>query len=198
MYILLFVPLAMFLALVSAPLWSWLKQQHWLMQLAGYVLLGVLLGAMLLFGVRQQVNILNSKTILARAEDLIALRWADENLPSDATVAVNSWRWLGETWAAADGGAWLLPLTARSVTTPPIDHIYDPDLFREVREFNQAATAVSDWSDPLQADWLREQGITHIFVGKKGGFFDPAVLARNPQLEMLYGRHGVFIFALAD
>jgi hypothetical protein len=198
MYILLFVPLAMFLALIAAPLWSWLKRQHWLLQLAGYVLLGVLLGAMLLFGVRQQINILNSKTILAHPEDLIALRWANENLPSDVTVAVNSWRWLGETWAVADGGAWLLPLTDRAVTTPPIDHIYNPDLFREVREFNQAATAVSDWSDPLQADWLREQGITHIFVGKKGGFFDPAVLARNPQLEMLYGRHGAFIFALDD
>jgi hypothetical protein len=198
MYIILFVPLAMFLALIAAPLWHWLRQQHWLLQLAGYVLIGVFLGAMLLYGVRQQINVLNSQTILAHPEDLIALRWVNENLPSDATVAVNSWRWLGETWAAADGGAWFVPLTARSVTTPPIDHIYDPDLFQEVREFNQAAMAVSDWSDPLQADWLREQGITHIFVGKKGGFFDPAVLARNPKLEMLFGRHGVFIFALDD
>ena len=198
MYIMLFVPLSMFLGLIAAPIWCWLRVQHWLMQLAGYLLVGLILGAALLFGVRQQISILNSQTILAHPEDLIALRWVDENIPADAVIAVNSWQWLGETWAAADGGAWLLPLTARAVSTPPIDHIYNPDLFREVRAFNQTATAVTDWSDPLQADWLREQGITHIFVGKKGGFFDPAVLIRNPGLELLYGRHGAFIFAIAD
>lgn len=198
MYIMLFVPLAMFLGLIAAPIWRWLRAQHWLLQLAGYLLVGLMLGAALLFGVRQQISILNSQTILAHPEDLIALRWVDENIPADAVFAVNSWQWLGETWAAADGGAWLLPLTARAVSTPPIDHIYNPDLFREVRAFNQTATAVTDWSDPLQVDWLREQGITHIFVGKKGGFFDPAVLIRNPRLELLYGRHGVFVFAIAD
>ena len=34
--------------------------------------------------------------------------------------------------------------------------------------------------------------------GKKGGFFDPAVLERNPQMEMLYGRQGVYVFAVND
>ncbi len=198
MYIILFVPLAMFLALVAGPLWHGLRQQHWLLQLAGYLLLGILLGTMLLFGVRQQINILNANTILAFPEDYIALRWVEENLPDDATIAVNSWRWLGETWAAADGGAWLLPMTGRAVTTPPVDHIYNPELFRAVREFNETAAAVADWSDPLQADWLTDQGVTHIYVGKRGGYFDPAVLARNPQLELLYGRHGVYIFAISS
>jgi hypothetical protein len=196
MYIILFVPLAMFLALIAAPLWQGLRQQHWLVQLAGYLLTGLALGTMLLFGIRQQINILNAQTILAYPEDYIALNWVAENLPDEATLAVNSWRWLGETWAAADGGAWLLPLTGSAVTTPPIDHIYNPDLFRTVREFNETAVAVADWSDPLQADWLREQGVTHVYVGKRGGFFDPAVLIRNPQLEQLYGRHGVYIFAV--
>ena len=196
MYIILFVPLAIFLALIIDPLWQWLRQQHWLLQLTGYLLVGLLLGAMFLYGTRQQIGILNSQTILARSEDIAALQWADANLPIDATVAVNSWRWLGETWAAADGGAWLVPLTGRSVTTPPIDHVYNPELFRFVREFNTEASAVSDWSDPAQAEWLRRQGVTHVFIGKKGGFFDPAVLARNPQMEMVYDRQGVYIFAV--
>ena len=68
----------------------------------------------------------------------------------------------------------------------------------QVREFNQEASAVSDWSDPAQADWLRAQGVTHVFVGKRGGFFDPAALTRNPDLELVYGRGGVFVFALAE
>jgi hypothetical protein len=65
-----------------------------------------------------------------------------------------------------------------------------------VKSFGETATAVSDWSDPAQAEWLREQGITHIFVGAKGGFFDPSALLRNPQMRLIYGRDGVFIFAL--
>ena len=126
------------------------------------------------------------------------LNWLDNNLPQEARIAVNSWRWLGQTWAAADGGSWILPLTGRAVTTPPIDYIYNPDLFGQVKEFNETASAVSDWSDPAQGDWLREQGITHIFVGKRGGFFDPAKLARNAQMTMLYGRDGVFVFAVGQ
>ena len=47
----------------------------------------------------------NAQTILAYPEDYIALNWVAEKLPDEATLAVNSWRWLGETWAAADGGA---------------------------------------------------------------------------------------------
>lgn len=198
MYIILFVPLALFLSFVSAPIMDWLGDQNRLVQVAGLLLAGFLFGAMILFGSRQQIGILNAQTILAKEEDLPALKWVNDHLPADATLAVNSWRWLGETWAAADGGAWLVPLTGRASTTPPIDHIYNPDLFQYVREFNQEAAAVSDWSDPAQAQWLREQGITHIFVGKKGGFFDPAVLSRNPQLEMVYGQRGVFIFAVNE
>ncbi|MDX1414065.1 MAG: hypothetical protein R3293_07730 [Candidatus Promineifilaceae bacterium] len=196
MYIIVFVPLAIFLALIVDPVWRWLRQQHWVLQLIVYLLVGVMIGALFIFGARQQIGILNSQTILARSEDLKALQWVEDNIPEDATLLVNSWQWLGETWAAADGGAWLVPLTGRQVTTPPIDHIYDAELFRFVREFNQDASAISDWSDPSQVDWLRQQGVTHVFVGRKGGFLDPAELVRNPKLELLYGDQGVFIFAL--
>jgi hypothetical protein len=196
MYILLFVPLAIFLAIVFGELWKLVNQQAWPVRIAGYLLTGAVLTAMMVFGIRSQVTILNPQTLLVRPEDMVGLHWLDENLPQDSLVAVNSWRWLGETWAAADGGAWILPLTGRAVTTPPIDHIYNPDLFKKVREFNQAASAVTDWSDAAQVGWLREQGVSHIFVGERGGFFDPARLAANPETTMLFNRDGVYIFAI--
>ena len=196
MYIMLFVPLAIFLSVVFGELWQLLNQQRWPFRLIGYLLTGALLSAMLVFGIRSQVTILNPQTLLVQPEDMVGLRWLGENLPRDSVVAVNSWRWLGETWAAADGGAWIVPLTGRAVTTPPIDHIYNADLFKQVREFNQAASAVTDWSDPAQADWLREQGVSHIYVGKRGGFFDPAQLAANSEMTLLFNQDGVFIFAV--
>lgn len=198
MYITLFVPLALFLVVVAGQFWRWLVNLHWLLHVLGYVGLGVGLTAALLFGVRQQITVLNPVTILARSQDLAGLQWLDENLPESATVAVNSWLWLGNTWAVADGGAWLLPLTGRSATTPPADYIYSRSLSEAVTAFNETAETMADWSAPAAARWLRQQGVDYVFIGARGGFLDPAALAANPQVKMIYGRDGVFIFALGS
>jgi hypothetical protein len=212
MYISLFLPLALFLAIIAERVWSLVVGRR--SAVGGHlpctpapplpcvigglssVIAGVALGLLALFGWRQQANILNPQTILALPADAAALAWLDENVPADARVAVNAWQWLGETWAAGDGGAWLTPLTGREATTPPIDYIYNRDLFAAVRAFNEAAAAIEDWSDPAAAAWLAEQGVTHVFVGARGGFFDPAELSRNPGLRLVYQRDGTFIFAL--
>ncbi|MGH2537873.1 MAG: hypothetical protein ACRDHL_10800, partial [Candidatus Promineifilaceae bacterium] len=163
-------------------------------RLAGTALFGAAVMAGLLFGGRQQLTIINASTVLATAADRAGLAWLAENTPPDARIAVNSWRWLGNTWAAADGGAWIVPLTGRRATTPPADYVYDRALYAQVNAFNAAAAAVEDWSAPAAGRWLAEQGVTHLYVGPKGGFFDPAALARNPTLRQVYGRDGVFIF----
>ncbi|MBP9656658.1 MAG: hypothetical protein KBD86_02425 [Candidatus Promineofilum sp.] len=199
MYITLFLPLALFLAIAADRLW-WLADSRTRSILparfALAVLAGIMLGLPALFGWRQQVNILNRQTILALADDLPALTWMKEELPRDARVAVNAWRWSGVTWAGSDGGAWIVPLTGLETTTPPVDHIYNRELFAAVRAFNEAASAVEDWSDPAAAAWLSEQGVSHIFTGARGGYFDPAELGRNPALEMIYNHEGTFVFAL--
>jgi hypothetical protein len=198
MYITLFVPLAIFLSIVVERTWHWLLPRRAIWQIPGFVLLGGSLALTAVFGIHQQITILNPQTVLAQSADLEGLQWAEENLPAGAKVAVNSWRWLGNTWAGADGGAWLLPLTGLTSTTPPVDYIYNRALFEEVQQFNETATAVEDWSAPEQAEWLRQQGVTHIFIGAKGGIFDPSALLENPQTRLIYGRDGVFIFELSS
>ena len=196
LYITLFLPLAIFLGVAGDRFWRWLRRQNHWRQWPIRIVIGGVLTAALLFGVRQQLSILNPQTLLAQHADVAGLEWVADHVPETAVIAVSSWKWLGETWAGSDGGAWITPLTGRAATTPPIDHIYNRDMFQFVREFNATATAVPDWSDPTQADWLRAQGVTHIFIGQRGGFFDPAALAANPQMEMVYGRDGVFIFKI--
>lgn len=194
-YITLFVPLALILGTTGAALmtaWRSVRYAEWI----GYPLLAGLLTFLLLGGARQQIDILNPTTHLARPADLAGIRWVEENVPADALIAVNGWHWLGATWAGSDGGGWLLPLTGRQTTIPPADYIYSRELATEVAAFNQAAQAIGDWSDPASAQWLAEQGVTHVFVGARGGFFEPAALANNPALDMLYAHDGVFVFAL--
>jgi len=155
---------------------------------------GLALALLALFGARQQANILNPQTILALPQDMAALEWMAANLPADARVAVNAWQWLGVTWAGSDGGAWIVPLTGREATTPPVDHIYDANLFAQVRAFNDTAMADRDWSDPAAAGWLRDQGVTHVYAGQRDGPFDPAELSRNPNMTLLFQSEGTFVF----
>jgi hypothetical protein len=203
MVITLFLPLALFLAIIAGRVWSVVSGQWSVVSgrrsfVCGLssVMAGLALGLLALFGWRLQANILNPQTILAWPEDADALVWSEANVPADARVAVNAWQWLGVTWAAADGGAWITPLTGRTTTTPPIDYIYNRELFAAVRAFNEAASAIEDWADPAVADWLAAQGVSHVFVGARGGYFDPAELSRNPGLRLVYQHDGAFIFAL--
>lgn len=192
-YILIFAPLALLLGHGFAFVWPRLQRRA-VVGLPAGLLLGVGLGAAALFGLQQQITILNETTILARTADVAGLRWVDEQTPPEARIAVNSWRWLGETWAAGDGGAWIVPLTGREATTPPVDYIGDRELFRQVIAFNEGATAIEDWAAPEAAQWLAQEGVSHLYVGARGGFLDPAALARNPRLSLLYGHDGVFVF----
>lgn len=195
-YITTFLPLALVLGSVGAQFWRWLRQQPVLISMAGVLLLALLVTAVTLFGVQQQITILNEQTILAQPADAEALAWLAANLPEDSVIAVSSWLWLGNAWSAQDGGAWIVPLTGRQSSTPPADYTYSPTLIDFVNPFNEAATAVPDWSTLEATDWLHEQGISHIFIGVKGDMMEPAELLQNPGVDLIYGRNGTFIFKL--
>ncbi|MCA9927673.1 MAG: hypothetical protein KC419_04325 [Anaerolineales bacterium] len=198
MYITLFLPLAIFLAVGAAQLVRKSKQLPLVLQAVLAVGVGVGGTAVFLFGSRQQISIINPQTVLAWPADLDGLAWADVHLPPNAKVAVNSWKWLGNTYAGSDGGAWIVQLTGRQSTTPPADYIYSRALFAEVNAFNETAVAQTDWSSAESSDWLRSQGVTHIFIGAKGGFFDPAAVAGNPAASLIYADDGVFIFEIGE
>ena len=196
MIITLFLPVALIIGIGLDQLLTWLQKAHWIIQLVGYALFGAVLMATFLFGVQRQITIVNTETVLADSADSAAIAWAAQNLPQDAIVANNSWQWLGRTWAGHDGGAWLLPQAGLSTTTPPVDYIYDKVLFASVAAFNQAAQEIEDWSTPASAEFLRQNDVTHVYVGQRGGFFDSAELRQNPALTLLYSRDGAFIFEL--
>ena len=197
MYISIFIPLSLFLAIMADWVWRWLLKQNWLVQVVAAMVAGGVITGTFLFGLYYQINIPNKNTILAWRPDTAGLAWVDENLPPDATIAASTWQWLGSTWAGHDGGAWLNPLTGRMSNALPIDHIYNRDLFKANREINQQATAIEDWSTPEATAWLRKNDFSHIYVGARGGFFNPTQLNQNPDINLLYSHDGVFIFELA-
>ena len=199
MYITLFLPLALVLAITLTRLW-WLvddllkRIEQPLRSRFLYLPLGALLTATLLFGIHHQITILNQQTILAYPDDLVALDWIKANTPPDARFAISSWLWLAQAWSGTDGGAWLFLLTGRESSTPPADYVYNRALTQEIKNFNEKASTIEEWSEPAAVEFLRQNGITHLFVGVKGGFLDPHALTRNPDLRLLYQQDGAFVF----
>jgi hypothetical protein len=195
-YIVLFLPLALLLSIVTVKVWNWLSLRHWSIRIALWAAAGGMMTLALLLGISQQVSILNPDTILANEADAKGLNWLATYGAEENMVAVSSWNWLGSTWAGSDGGAWILPVTGRSSTTPPVDYVYDSTLRSRVAAFNINVSEIDDWSDPHSVARLVDEGVDLIFVGSRGGFFDPAELYRNPELKLLYSQDGVFIFSL--
>ena len=194
MYITLFLPFALAIAIAFGVLWHLLGEQHAIVQAIVGMVIGGAFCLLAIFGTHAQIKILNPETVLAETPDLPALAWLDANTPGSAKVAVSSWLWLGGTWAAQDGGAWIVPLTKRQATTPPADYLYNRELFREVGAFNVSAEKITDWSTDEAINLLRDNAVTHVYVGAHGGFIKPDQLDRHPDSKLIYEEGGVFIF----
>ena len=98
-------------------------------------------------------------------DDLVAIDWLDKNTPVDSIILISSTelRVLDtnspQGAAGADAGAWITPLTERTVTPLP----YQTD-------FSQQATF----------DTLCRRGVDYIYVGEIGAVFNNGLISSQP------------------
>ncbi|MCC7358726.1 MAG: hypothetical protein IT317_04585 [Anaerolineales bacterium] len=198
----LFVPAALALGWAAD---QWLEQaRRWLggralQPVAGVLLVGALglgLSYGATHGLTTQANVVNPATVLVRPEDMPALAWADAHLPASAVVLVNSWEWLNGTWAGSDAGAWVWPLLGRRTTTPPADYAYGDAAWRaEVAAFNRQLREVADAEAPATLALLRQAGVTHLFIGARGGSLTPEMFLNQPHYQLLFSNGAAWVFA---
>ena len=198
-YISLFVPVGILIGWLLDDRLRWAENGGQTRRLAAY---GVLTAAVIwsgLFGLRQNVGVVNPETVLARPDDLVMLDWAEEYLPADALVAVNSWPWLGESnWAGSDGAYWLFLLTGRQSTMPPIGYGMERDNGERVNQFNRQLAAVEDWDAATTLGWLRAQGVTHILIGERGGPLRPEKLLASSHYRLLDSNGAAWLFEIVQ
>ena len=140
---------------------------------------------------------LNPATVLAVPADRQALAWLDANLPAEAVVAVNGWNWLNGIWAGSDGGAWITPLTGRRTTLPPNDYVYGSPAYRQgINAFNARLAQATDANAAEFRALLRGAGVTHIYIGARGGPLKPEMFAGSPYYSLLYSNGLAWIFAV--
>ncbi len=191
----LFLPLSLGAAGWVAFVTGVLVPRQW--QRPVTALLVVTVGA---WGAWSMRSVVNPVTVLAEPADVQAMRWIRDMVPPDAVFAVNAWRWQGNTYAGQDGGYWIQVLTDRRTILPPA--LYSVAAPREtVRRIN---ALLEVWSqsdsldDPRLRDMLRARGVTHIYIGAKGGHMRPEKLLGRPYVRLIYENSGVYIFELTD
>jgi len=180
------------------------RRLPWLRPAAGGVMLAALglgLGYGAAQGLTTQVNIVNPATVLVTRADQAALAWVDAHVPASAVFLVNSWEWLNGTWAGSDAGAWLWPLLGRASTVPPADYAYGDAAWQaQVSAFNRQLRDVTDAEAPATLALLRGAGVTHVFLGARGGSLQPEMFLDHPHYRLLYtnGADWVFEFTAAQ
>lgn len=145
-------------------------------------------------GLRAQVAMVNPATVQALPDDQAALAWIAEHTPAEAVFLINSWYWQSNIWAAADGGAWIWPLTGRRTTAPPVDYYFDKAWTPQVNALNERIAALTDASAPETLALLREAGVTHVFIGARGGGLKPEMFAASPHYRLLYTNGAAWVF----
>ena len=152
-----------------------------------------------LAGARTQLTVLNPATILATAPDRQALDWLDTHLPANAVIAVNGWNWLSSLWAGSDGGAWILPVTGRQTTLPPNDYAYGSAAYQKtIAAFNRQLAQSTDATTPAFQSLLHAAGVTHIFIGARGGPLKPEMFVGSPYYQLLYTNGADWIFKVTN
>ncbi len=186
----LFLPISLAAGGVLAWLTGQLTPARWsLPATAALIAVGGIWGAL------ATKDTVSSVTVLATPADVAAMAWITRNTPPDALFAINVRPWFSETYVGTDGGYWLTALTDRQAIIGPT--IASP---RGVKQLEVLAgwSRTCDMDNPAIRVALRAAGVTHIYIGDKGGHLCPEHLRNRAFVQLLYAKDQVNIFKLLN
>ena len=110
------------------------------------------------------------------------------------TILINPMYWGNGTYAGADGGYWITPLTGRKTIPPPVLYsLGSPAAKRRIQAICQAV--LDKAADPAAlAQYLRGQDIRYVYLGVRGGSLSPQALQESDQFQVLYSSQGAWVF----
>jgi hypothetical protein len=132
-------------------------------------------------------------------EDLQAMDWIEQNTPSDATFAVNTYFWLPRAPHGTDAGYWIPYLTGRQMTTGIML------LSHGTNEYQSSIVEMSRIVEQLETDSaaleeLYALGVDYVYIGRQGDVVGPglnaALLAQSDRADLVYRSSGVYLFQI--
>jgi hypothetical protein len=124
-------------------------------------------------------------------QDIAAMEWIDENIPAQATFAINTFFWLPGFAHGTDAGYWIPYLTGREIVT---SSMLTDGLTREYRE---QVLIRSEAAEALEADLnalntLYDEGVEYIYIGTNGDFSGPGLnldyLSQSDVIKIIYNQ----------
>jgi hypothetical protein len=145
------------------------------------------------WGAADMFQLLTPETFFVTPSDLKAMAWIRENTPQDACFAINTHFWLSYAAIGTDAGYWIPYMTGRKTTVPPM--LYSEGRYEYIEETNALARATAglcEGDDTLPT--LVKNGVTHVYIGQRGGCLKPQRLLASPHYEAIYHQDGVWVF----
>ncbi len=147
-----------------------------------------------LWGAYQQRSIVNPVTVLATAADRAALAWIAEHTPPTARFLINAAPWLPGVARGTDGGWWILPLTGRWTSTPPVLFVHSE--VDEVQATQQRSQQIIDFGNGQAVDLARliaAERIDYIYTSPAGPL-RPEHFAGQAGYEVVFAQDGIVIY----
>jgi hypothetical protein len=161
------------------------------------------------FGISRRLRDINPDIYaLVARPDVSASNWIRENLPKQSKFLVNSFLAYNGTLAVgSDGGLWVPLLAERATTLPPITYGFEKSLTEDnIQTTNQLIDMVLKLgpTNPEVIEKLREQNITHVYIGQRrgrvnysgSGTLNPEELEADPHFQSVYHQDLVWIFSI--
>jgi hypothetical protein len=151
------------------------------------------------WGFLDTVSIINPITVLTTPADVEALAWIEENVSSDARFLINVEHWQYDVYRGTDGG-WWIPLLSHRATVLPPGVFYGLGDRRYILEVKEVAEQIRGIDGCTPAFWkvVREQRITHIYIGAKGGTLRPRWFDTCAGVWRVYMGYNVHVYEIGE
>jgi hypothetical protein len=134
-------------------------------------------------------------------DDLPAMAWIQSNTPASAHFLVNTlhWAYLPDYVIGSDAGYWIPLLAGRSTITLPMTYVTERSISPDPVDGLIAIDHLKgDLTSPEAVGLLQREGITHVYIGQRGGPISPEVLLRSPVFELEYQNGTAYVFQFVE
>jgi len=177
------------LTTVTNKLSNYWKSTRWIV--------GVVLSGLFIWGGITIGSIVEPGAAYVGEYDLSAADWIQSNTSPSAYFMVNTftWNFLPTYVIGSDAGYWL-PLLAnrRTVTVPmtyPIERSSIDDLVERLLALDRLEGHLTS---PKALALLRREGITHVYIGQRGGPIVADELLKSPAFDLEYQKGSAYVF----
>ncbi len=197
--IMLYMPIGLIIGGATDGLLSWVPVAR-RGQIGAAVAVAVLILGV--WGMRERATNVEAYRHFVTPEDLTALQWIDENVPEEATFAINTYFWLPRAPHGVDAGYWIPYMTGRQITSAAMLVYGEADKTLTDRFIAESRAAERLESDLGGLDELYEMGVHYIYIGKVGDFSGPGLqpdfLRQSERVKTIYEQDGVTILEIED